>query len=289
MLLSDDSNVLVHLAPAPVVARVATTTALVRPQPVEWLARELAVAGHLASRGVPVVAPSEELPPGPHSHDGFDLTFWRYVEQETATPPEMSELATGLASLHDALRDYPGELPYLEPALAEVVRMLDYAEAHALLSAGELEELRAGHARLAPLLAEARGQPQPLHGDAHVGNVLVTREGALWSDFEDTCSGPVGWDLACLMRGSAFGEETVLRAYGGRPTREELEPFLEARELQGIAWLTITLRTLPGAARVGAGTAACLARCASVALLRFSADATHQRGKAGRDPEVRAR
>ena len=245
MLLADDSNVLVHLAPAPVVARVATTTALVRPQPVEWLAREVAVAGHLASRGVPVVAPSEELPPGPHSHDGFDLTFWRYVEQETATPPEMSEVATGLASLHDALRDYPGELPYLEPALAEVVRMLDYAEAHALLSVGELEELRAGHARLAPLLAGATGQPQPLHGDAHVGNVLVTREGALWSDFEDTCRGPVGWDLACLMRGSAIGEETVLRAYGGRPSREELEPFLEARELQGIAWLTITSEHFP--------------------------------------------
>jgi Ser/Thr protein kinase RdoA (MazF antagonist) len=244
VLLSDDSNVLVHLVPAPVVARVATTTALVRPQPVEWLARELAVAGHLAARGAPVVAPSEELPPGPHSHDGFDLTFWRYVEQET-TSPEMSEVATGLADLHDALRDYRGELPYLEPALAEVGRMLDYAEARALLSAGEIEELRIGHARLEPMLAGAGGQSQPLHGDAHVGNVLVTRAGALWSDFEDTCSGPVGWDLACLMRGSAFGEETALGAYGGRPSRQELEPFLEARELQGIAWLTVSSERFP--------------------------------------------
>jgi Ser/Thr protein kinase RdoA (MazF antagonist) len=245
VLLADDSNALVHLAPAPVVARVATTTALVRPQPVEWLAREVAVAGHLAACGAPVVAPSEELPPGPHSRDGFDLTFWRYVERETATTPEMSQVATGLAGLHDALRDYPGELPYLEPALGEVRRMLDYADAHQLLAADDLEALRTRHARLDRVLAVAAGESRPLHGDAHVGNVFVTPEGVLWSDFEDTCTGPVGWDLACLMRGSAFGEETALAAYGESPSREELEPFLEARELQGIAWLTISSQRFP--------------------------------------------
>ena len=50
IVLADRSNVIVHLPPAPVVARVATTTALVRPDAGAWLKREIAVAGFLAKR-----------------------------------------------------------------------------------------------------------------------------------------------------------------------------------------------------------------------------------------------
>lgn len=64
IVLADRSNVIVHLSPAPVVARVATTTALVRPEAGAWLEREITVAGFLAERGVAVVPPSDELPPG---------------------------------------------------------------------------------------------------------------------------------------------------------------------------------------------------------------------------------
>ena len=35
-----------------------------------------------------------------------------------------------------------------------------------------------------------------LHGDAGGGNLMATDQGWLWHDFEDTCSGPVAWDLA---------------------------------------------------------------------------------------------
>jgi hypothetical protein len=43
-VLSSRGNLLVHLAPAPVVARVATLTAWTRSDPFVWLAREVAVA-----------------------------------------------------------------------------------------------------------------------------------------------------------------------------------------------------------------------------------------------------
>lgn len=56
-VLADRSNVLVHLQPAPVVARVATTTALVRPNARVWLTREIAVAQFLVARGVGVARP----------------------------------------------------------------------------------------------------------------------------------------------------------------------------------------------------------------------------------------
>src|SRR5215470_7312213 len=45
-VLSGRGNLLVHLAPAPVVARVATLTAWTRRDPFVWLAREVAVAGY---------------------------------------------------------------------------------------------------------------------------------------------------------------------------------------------------------------------------------------------------
>ncbi len=92
VILRDQLNVLVHLRPAPVVARVAGTIARVRPG-TDWLEREVAVAGHLARAGAPVVGPSQELPPGPHQHEGRVLSFWDYVEAaaEPADPVAAGE------------------------------------------------------------------------------------------------------------------------------------------------------------------------------------------------------
>jgi hypothetical protein len=50
VVLADGANVVVHLSPAPVVAKVAASTTEVRPA-AAWLQRELDVAGYLAGRG----------------------------------------------------------------------------------------------------------------------------------------------------------------------------------------------------------------------------------------------
>jgi thiamine kinase-like enzyme len=52
---------------------------------------------------------------------------------------------------------------------------------------------------------EADGQP--LHGDAHLYNVLGTPAGLLWHDFETACRGPREDHLA------AFAENAALDAY----------------------------------------------------------------------------
>ncbi|HEY0803630.1 MAG TPA: aminoglycoside phosphotransferase family protein, partial [Pseudonocardiaceae bacterium] len=78
-VLSNGSDAVIHLAPTPVVARMATVTALVRPNVATYLATDLAVAGYLADLGAPVVPPSRELPVGPHRMDGHTITFWTYV------------------------------------------------------------------------------------------------------------------------------------------------------------------------------------------------------------------
>jgi aminoglycoside phosphotransferase (APT) family kinase protein len=236
--------VLVHLAPAPVVARVATTTALVRPQPGEWLARELDVAGFLAERGAPVVAPSDELPAGPHEHAGLFMTFWRFLEHDPVRTPEVTEVAAALAELHAELRAYPRELPVLVPALDEVSRGIAFLEERQALSADDLEFVRDSHARVQCALERSPSPMQPLHGDAHMSNVLHTPDGLVWSDFEDACAGPVDWDLACLTAVSSLVAEPVLGAYGGG-SLTRLEPFLEARELQTVVWLALYAQRFP--------------------------------------------
>ena len=102
VILRDQLNVLVHLRPAPVVARVAGTIAVVRPG-TAWQARELSVTAHLARAGAPVVAPSDELPPGPHEHNGRVISFWRHAP---AVEVDAAAAGEALAHCHEALRTY---------------------------------------------------------------------------------------------------------------------------------------------------------------------------------------
>ena len=105
-------------------------------------------------------------------------------------------------------------------------------------------------AQLAALLTHARealdaGLPvRALHGDAHAGNVLRAPDGLLWIDFEDTCRGPVEWDLACLACGRGPSAE-ALAAYGRAPDDPELVPFVEARSLQLAVWTVFVAERRP--------------------------------------------
>ena len=153
VVLRDLTNVLVHLAPAPVVARVPVTLARLR-RP-EWFAEEVQLAQFLAAEGAPVAPLSDEVDPGPHAEGGFAITFWRWIDHD---PARADPVAAGqsLRELHSVLERYPGELPTCD-RLDEVRRLL------AELGLDELLDL-AEH--LEPLGG------RPIHGDAHLSNVL---------------------------------------------------------------------------------------------------------------------
>jgi hypothetical protein len=70
VVLADLFSLMVRLRPAPVVARVATCMSRPRSPIEDWLRLEIDVTTFLAAQGAPVVAPSRELPPGPHSVGG---------------------------------------------------------------------------------------------------------------------------------------------------------------------------------------------------------------------------
>jgi hypothetical protein len=228
-VVRDPSNVLVHLAPASVVARVATTTATARPDGARaWLVRDVAMAGWLHARAAAVVAPAHELPPGPHDEDGFVLTFWRLVEPQAQRPAD-ARAGRELRELHDQLDGFPGALAPLSSVLGEAGMLIDHCGLNALR-----EPLRAAR----EVLEEGDWPARPLHGDAHAGNLLSTASGVLWTDFEDCCAGPAEWDLACLVFGSADGP-AALDAYGYKGDPAAVEAFVEARALQVAAWTAL--------------------------------------------------
>lgn len=233
-VLADGANVLVHLAPAPVVARVPATVAGIRPDGgLACLVREVAVAGHLVAAGAPVVGPSPLLPPGPHRRDGRWLTFARWREPVPGPPVVIEEAAEALAALHLALDGFDAAtLPSLEPVLGEVPRVVTTLDGASPLPASDraalLEGVAAIRSELERLPAEAW---RAVHGDAHPGNLLRTADGLRWSDFEDACRAPRAWDLACLaFSGSAFG------ATAGGEDAPGFAACLDGRALQAAAW-----------------------------------------------------
>lgn len=233
VVLKDGSNHLVHLRPAPVVARIAARTALVRPAVAGHLARDLSVSAFLASRGVPVVEPSAELPPGPHVHDGFVLTFSTYVPHDPSAELSRPDVLKLLPDLHAELRLYAGDLPTRGP-MDDVEHTLAYLDG---LGVPDLDPFRARWAELMESWDAHYNDVQPLHGDSHHGNVLMTATGPVWNDFEDTWRGPIAWDLACLA--GARGKEAAQRAvetYDGGAASSDVEFHVETRVLFGTLW-----------------------------------------------------
>jgi hypothetical protein len=228
------SNVIVHLRPSPVVARVMCGTAVLHPDPHAWLTRELDVGAFLAARLASVVAPTTEIDPGPYVRGDRWMSFWEYVEVRDA-PLEASAIGRALRDLHDALAEYRGPLPPRSAVLGEIDWLLDALHADA--------ELTADRDRLAEVIHELERttERQPLHGDASLSALLATSSGPRWNDFEDVCVGRVEWDVAGVLsdaraaHGDAFSAQ-VLAAYGGDCDPAALERADQVHALYGSLW-----------------------------------------------------
>src|SRR6188508_1548903 len=112
----DGSNLLVRPVPAPVILRVATFTGRIRRDPMPYLEREVALISWLASRGAPVMAPADVMPPGPFLVDGWGIAAWRFVDHRLGVVPAATATLAALDELRAVLRTYPDELPAYGPA-----------------------------------------------------------------------------------------------------------------------------------------------------------------------------
>ncbi|HWH19688.1 MAG TPA: aminoglycoside phosphotransferase family protein [Solirubrobacterales bacterium] len=265
-VLSAGSNVLVHLRPSPVVARVMTGTVVLHDDPERWLRREVGVTEFLAPTGL-AVRPSPLIASGPFERDGLWMTFTEFVEggsigfevsgedgswspggdgrsgEAVAVPAgDGAEwLGRALRELHEALAPYDGDLAGFADLHDDIERLRLALRPSPELSAERIDSLGERLATLRQSVFATSLPVQALHGDASVGNLLRTSGGLIWNDFEDTFLGPVHWDvtgylmsLKWLRVDEDFVDRT-LDAYGGLD-REELALFRAAHELYDEIW-----------------------------------------------------
>lgn len=206
-----------------------------------WFARENAIARHLTEHGAPVIPLHPDLPPGPHEHLGYPINFWQYVTRVNAEP-DPREIGRTLRECHDIMRRF--EMPL--PRLAILTESLDILQDRELFPADTQQMLRDHLTHSIEVLS--RHPQQALHGDAHMGNLMNTTSGLLWTDWEDTFAGPVEWDVASIIWNAQILDEdraavqAICDAYGeagGVIDACALRHSLIARAVVMTAWYPI--------------------------------------------------
>jgi Ser/Thr protein kinase RdoA (MazF antagonist) len=244
VVLADGANVIVHLPPAPVVAKVAASTPAVRPNPGAWLQRELDLAAFLAAGGLPVIAPADGLPAVVCRRDDQVMSFWAYTPRSADQRPDEGTIGSMLRDLHTALRGYPGSSwPVLAP-LGDIPAFL--ARPRTLLTAADTAVLAGAYRRLSGELGAAWRPGQVLHGDAGAANLMHAGGRWVWHDFEDTCAGPVAWDLAATTASPRLDAARILAAYGDETDEAQLRACEGLRRLHLTVWYALYAERLPG-------------------------------------------
>jgi hypothetical protein len=251
-VLHDLFSVVVHLAPAPVVARIPVV--LPPDADLDSLARrqqaELDVTRWLADQGTPVIPPSPLVPREPVQRSGFSMTFWQFVEEDRGKEPDYVANSEIVADLHAAMRAYPGRLSFLSAAEPQFVTsaLARLDERADLLHPADLDRARREWQVLEPLVRSRAAfestfpgiDLQPVHGDSPPANVFAGTAGALFSDFELVTLGPVEWDMAALGPDLESAYNRGAERNGMRPLDEGVLAFVNAvGMLRAIATLTL--------------------------------------------------
>jgi Ser/Thr protein kinase RdoA (MazF antagonist) len=200
---------------------------------------EVEVARWLAAEGVPVALPLEGQQPQVAA--GAVVSLWHAVDGDWTVP---AELARVLRRLHGLVPPEGLVLPELDP----FERLDEQIDSATGISVAERLTLRS---LTDALRSELQGVEYVLrraviHGDANIGNLLVTSAGeAVLFDLEGMCWGPPEWDLAITAVYRDLGWHTsaeyadFCEVYGFDVTQLPGYPVLRAvRELRMTCWLS---------------------------------------------------
>lgn len=242
-ILADKSNLVLRLAPHPIVARVAMATSLVRVG-MAWLGREVAISRFLADRGCLVTRPATAIPAGPYERDGLVISFW---EEETLVAERADPHLAGAAlrRVHQALAAYDRASVPLWGNVDEARQVFALARFFTDVERSRLARAWDAVDAVVASAASRTASLQAVHGDAHIGNVLTTARGPAWTDWEDAFLGPVEWDIACLRsKADLFGEEreaiaAMIAGYGVDYDASLVTELGLVRNVQVISWLAI--------------------------------------------------
>jgi Ser/Thr protein kinase RdoA (MazF antagonist) len=189
VVLQDSNKLTLRLLPCDVLARVA-------PMAHQVAQFEIELAQGLARSGSPVAALEPRVEPRVYERDGFAVTLWTYYEPGSPQETSPAGYASALDRLHAGMRLLDIPAPHFTDRVEEAQQLVASRDRTPAL-AGADRELLAGTLRnLRRVITGHGGAEQLLHGEPHPGNLLTTKNGLLFIDFETCCRGPVEFDLA---------------------------------------------------------------------------------------------
>ena len=190
VVLNNSNRLVIRLTPCNIVARVTPMAHFASAE------QEVELVRRLAQTGSPVATLEARVPPRVFVHDGFKIAMWAYFEplQSAMLPP--AEYAQALARLHAGLRRIEVTTPHVMDRVAATQRDLASRDVTPDLTASDRALLATTLRDLGRSIVNRRGPEQLLHGEPHPGNLLNTKNGPLFIDFENTAHGPVEYDLA---------------------------------------------------------------------------------------------
>src|SRR5580658_3522105 len=189
IVLHDSNKLTVRLLPCDVVARVAPIA-----HQVAWF--EIGLAQRLAESGSPVAVPDPRAEPRAYERDGFVVTLWTYYEPAMSGEASPAEYAYALERLHADMRKLDVRTPHFTDRVEEAQHLVETTHLTPDLPDADRKLLITTLRSRRQAIVDSGAAEQLLHGEPHPGNVLSTKSGLLFIDFETCCRGPVEFDLA---------------------------------------------------------------------------------------------
>lgn len=243
VMLRLGENVLYRLASAPVVVRIARG-----PEYRMDACKEISVASWLASQGIAGATVFELGCVQPLDVDGFPVTFWSLLAGRSGDGEDSGALGKVLHTLHGLNRP-SFDLPDVQPFARMAARL-----ASAPIPRADSDLLRERVVQLEDELALLRFQlpSVAVHGDAHVGNLMIVDGAPVLIDFEAFAWGPAEWDLAKIAAECSVGMvdrrhyDTFAAAYGHDITTWSGWPVLrEIQRVKMVSWLAQNIEHSP--------------------------------------------
>lgn len=188
VVLSDSNRLVLRLLPSDIVARVASVAHFASAQLEVDLATQLT--------GCPIAGLDPRVAPRVFVGDDFEITFWEHFESVPARTVPTVEYVGALVSLHAGLRRAALAAPHVRDRIVATLEFVtsrdltpDLTDKDRTLLTSTMRDL--GESIVGPAIHE-----QLLHGEPHPWNLLDTNRGVQFIDFENTCLGPLEYDLA---------------------------------------------------------------------------------------------
>lgn len=229
-------NALFRLQSDPVVVRVSRTMRY-------WsnVQKEVRVSTWLTSSRFPAASVIKETTQ-PLEVSGHPVTFWRFIEGAPAMREDVATLGRLLKRLHQLEAPLTLQLPP-----QDVFARIEPRIEHSAVPASDKAVLiaRCHELRQVVELLDFPLNRSPVHGDAHIKNVMISPAGPVLIDFENFAAGQPEWDLSVtateyLTAGWWTSDEYArfVEAYGfDITTWEGFEVLRSTHEIKMTTWI----------------------------------------------------